>query len=55
VTYTNLPFSDMQSVRLVAYIRAVTGKFTYEALVEIEINEAFKKLSQPTTSPHKAP
>jgi hypothetical protein len=37
VTYLNLLFSDMPSVRLVAYIRAVIGKFIYEALVEIEI------------------
>ena len=55
VTYPNLPFSDMPSVRLVAYIRAVIGKFTYEALVEIETTEAFRKMSQPTTNPHKAP
>jgi hypothetical protein len=42
----------MTSVRLVAYIRAVIGKFTYEALVEIEITEAFREMSQPTTNPH---
>jgi hypothetical protein len=45
----------MPSVRLVAHIRAVIGKFTYEALVEIDTTEAFRKMSQPTTKPHTAP
>jgi len=44
----------MPSVRLVAYIRAVIGKFTNEALVETEITEAFRKMSQLTTNPHTA-
>jgi hypothetical protein len=48
----------MPSVRLVAYIKAVIGKFIYVSLVEIEITEAFRKMrkmSQPTTNPHTAP
>jgi hypothetical protein len=44
----------MPSVRLVVYIRAVIGKCTYDALVEIEITEAFRKNSKPTTNSHRA-
>jgi hypothetical protein len=55
VTYSKLPFSDALSVRLVAYIRAVIGKLTYEKLVELKITEVFRKMSQSTTNPHKVP
>jgi hypothetical protein len=54
MTYPNLPFSDMPIVRLVVYIREVTGKFMCEALVETGITETFRKMSQPTTNPHRA-
>jgi len=42
----------MSSVRFVAYIRAVIGKFTNEAQVETEITEAFRKMSPSSPQIH---